>query len=139
MIAQRDRRGDGGVAFVATRGGEPTEREVTTVVPGAAERARPSATVTPKPEPKPKPPAVAARQGHVEVYNNSGITGLAGEVAEQATDMGWKVVGSDNWYGTIPTNTVYYPAKLKRAAKRSPSTSGSSARRPPSTRCAATG
>ena len=55
---------------------------------------------------------------HVEVYNNSGITGLAGDVADEASGMGWKVVGSDNWYGTIPTNTVYYPAKLKQAGKQ---------------------
>ena len=30
---------------------------------------------------------------------------------------GWRVVGSDNWYGTIPASTVYYPAKLERAAR----------------------
>ena len=54
---------------------------------------------------------------YVEVYNNSGVTGLAGQVADRATDIGWKVVGSDNWYGTIPATTVYYPERLKRAAK----------------------
>jgi hypothetical protein len=54
---------------------------------------------------------------YVEVYNNSGITGLAGQVADRATTVGWQVVGSDNWYGTIPTTTVYYPQRLKAAAK----------------------
>ncbi len=39
-------------------------------------------------------------------------------MAEQASGIGWKVVGSDNWYGTIPTSTVYYPQKLKAAAKQ---------------------
>ena len=54
---------------------------------------------------------------YVEVYNNSGITGLAGRVAGKAADAGWQVVGSDNWYGTIPATTVYYPQRLKAEAK----------------------
>ena len=54
---------------------------------------------------------------YVEVYNNSGITGLAGQVADRAGDIGWQIVGTDNWYGTIPATTVYYPARLKEAAK----------------------
>jgi LytR cell envelope-related transcriptional attenuator len=54
---------------------------------------------------------------YVEVYNNSGITGLAGQYATSATDAGWQVVGSDNWYGSIPTSTVYFPPRLEAAAK----------------------
>ncbi len=54
---------------------------------------------------------------YVEVYNNSGITGLAGRYASTATDVGWQVVGSDNWYGTVPGSTVYYPARLEAAGK----------------------
>ena len=110
-----------GIAFVATRGGEPTEREVATVSqPNQSPSQSPSATPTktPKPKPTPEPPAVKRDSVHVEVYNNSGITGLAGEVADEASGMGWKVVGSDNWYGTIPASTVYYPAKLKEAGKQ---------------------
>ena len=38
-------------------------------------------------------------------------------MAQRAGDAGWQVVGADNWYGTIPSTTVYYPAKLERAAK----------------------
>jgi hypothetical protein len=64
-----------------------------------------------------KPP-VQRSKVYVEVYNNSGITGLAGQVASRASGIGWSVVGSDNWYGTIPTTTVYYPAQLKDAAKQ---------------------
>jgi hypothetical protein len=30
---------------------------------------------------------------------------------------GWKVVGTDNWYGSIPASTVYYPPRLKGQAK----------------------
>jgi hypothetical protein len=109
------------VAFVATRGGEPTEREVTTVSnPRPSETPTPTATPT-KDEPakpaKPAEPVVKRGKVYVEVYNNSGITGLAGRVADRATTVGWQVVGSDNWYGTVPTTTVYYPQRLKAAAK----------------------
>ncbi len=55
---------------------------------------------------------------YVEVYNNSGVTGLAGSVGAKVTGMGWQVVGTDNWYGTIPATTVYYPPKLKAAGKQ---------------------
>ncbi len=105
-----------GIAFVATRGGEPAEREVATVAREPGPSTSPSADPTPTKEPKPKP-AVKRGKVYVEVYNNSGITGLAGRVAERASGIGWQVVGSDNWYGTIPATTVYYPPELKRAAK----------------------
>ena len=94
------------------------------------------------PTTKPQADQARGRPGkvYVEVYNNSGVTGLAGEVAASATQAGWQVVGSDNWYGTIPASTVYYPPKLARAAaSRWPSTSASVVRRPPSTRCGSTG
>ncbi|GAW48557.1 MULTISPECIES: LytR C-terminal domain-containing protein [unclassified Nocardioides] len=105
------------VAFVATRGGEPTEREVTTVSnPRPSETPSPTPTATPTKD-KPAKPVVKRGKVYVEVYNNSGITGLAGRVADRATTVGWQVVGSDNWYGTIPTTTVYYPQRLKAAAK----------------------
>ena len=111
-----------GIAFVATRGGEPTEREVTTVARDAAPSESPSPTFKPSEKPakpeKPKPPKVQRGKVYVEVYNNSGITGLAGQVAGRASAIGWQVVGSDNWYGTIPATTVYYPAKLEAAAKQ---------------------
>lgn len=105
------------IAYVATRGAEPTEREVTTVS-GEAPTESPSPSFTPTKKPKPEPPAVQRGKVYVEVYNNSGITGLAGQVAEQATGMGWQVVGTDNWYGTIPSTTVYFPPKLKAAGKQ---------------------
>ena len=105
-----------GIAFVATRGGEPTEREVVPVSQPSQSPSAPTPTKTVKP--KPEPPAVKRGSVQVEVYNNSGITGLAGDVGAKAGGIGWKVVGSDNWYGTIPANTVYYPAKLKQAGKQ---------------------
>jgi LytR cell envelope-related transcriptional attenuator len=108
------------IAFVATRGGEPTEREVTTVARANQPSETPSAsmpTSMPTKKPEPVKPVVKRGKVYVEVYNNSGITGLAGEVSTQATTVGWQVVGVDDWYGTIPTTTVYYPQRLKAAAK----------------------
>ncbi len=106
------------VAFVATRGSEPTEREVTPVAqPTASTAPAPSETTEPSAKPKRKAPAVRRGQVYVEVYNNSGITGLAGRVGQRASEAGWQVVGSDNWYGTIPTTTVYHPKRLTAAAK----------------------
>lgn len=108
-----------GIAFIATRGGDPNEHEVATTV---ARESSPSPTSTastsPKPDPKPTRPAVRRGKVYVEVYNNSGITGLAGRVGDRAGGIGWKVVGTDNWYGTIPATTVYYPPRLKSAARQ---------------------
>lgn len=54
---------------------------------------------------------------YVVVFNNSNIKGLAGQTSARARNAGWNVVGSDNWYGTIDSSTVYYPARLHAAAK----------------------
>ena len=35
----------------------------------------------------------------------------------KAKTAGWNVVGSDNWYGTIDGTSVYYPPRLKAAAR----------------------
>jgi hypothetical protein len=107
-----------GVAYVATQGQEPTEREVTTVSRPAQPEASPSqAPPTKKAKPKKKEPVVKRGQVYVEVYNNSGITGLAGRIAAKASSAGWQVVGADNWYGTIPATTVYFPPRLRAAAE----------------------
>lgn len=106
-----------GIAYVATRGQEPTEREITSVS-RSEPSAPPSTKPTHKPDPKPDQPAVRRGKVYVEVYNNSGVTGLAGRVASTATDIGWQVVGTDNWYGgNIPASTVYYPKRLKAEAR----------------------
>jgi hypothetical protein len=103
------------VAFVATRGQGPAEREVALPVSSS-----PSVSVAPtiKPVPEKQKPAVDRGAVPVEVYNNSGEQGLAGSVADRASGIGWQVVGSDNWYGTIPTSTVYYPQRLRAAARQ---------------------
>lgn len=107
-----------GVAFVVTRDQGPTERQV--IAPAAAPSPTASASETPA-EPSPEPirtkPAVERGKIYVEVYNNTGITGLAGRAAGRATGAGWQVVGSDNWVGTIPATTVYYPQRLRAAGR----------------------
>ena len=105
-----------GIAFVATRDQAPTEREIT---PAAAPPSTSSPSATPvEPTKTPKPePVVNRGKVYVEVYNNSGITGLAGRVGDRAAGAGWQVVGSDNWVGTIPASTVYYPQRLKAAGR----------------------
>jgi hypothetical protein len=110
-----------GIAYVATRGADAGDREITTISQAETPKAEPSEKPTLAPH-KPRqikhePPAVDRSKVYVEVYNNSGITGLAGRVAARTSDAGWQVVGSDNWYGTIPATTVYYPQRLEAAAK----------------------
>jgi hypothetical protein len=107
-----------GAAFVATNG----EQAAPPAPAAATARSTPSAAgTTPAPVVTTRKPArkPAVRRGgtYVEVFNNSGISGLAGSTAARAQGAGWEVVGSDNWYGTISASTVYYPARLKAQAE----------------------
>ncbi len=61
-------------------------------------------------------PTVRRQDVYVSVYNNSNITGLAGTTSQRIVTAGWQVVATDNWYGTIPATTIYYPERLKDAA-----------------------
>jgi hypothetical protein len=49
----------------------------------------------------------------VDVYNNSGISGLAAQTAARLSGAGWNVAATDNWYGDIPADTVYFPRRLR--------------------------
>jgi LytR cell envelope-related transcriptional attenuator len=107
-----------GAAFVATSGHEEVkERPAATPVVARPSPSPTSTAPTPVLRKAPKKPVVRRGGTYVEVYNNSGISGLAGSTAARAQGAGWQVVGSDNWYGTIPASTVYYPARLHAAAK----------------------
>jgi hypothetical protein len=110
-----------GVAFVATNHGTedrpvPASAHVRSSATASPTR---SATVAPPVRVKhaKKKPVVKRGQTYVEVFNNSGIHGLAGSTAARAQGAGWQVVGSDNWYGTVDATTVYFPPKLQAAAK----------------------
>lgn len=112
-----------GVVFVATSG--DTEQPPVAAKPVTATPTLAPAPSSTAPEPviekkktkvRPKP-AVRRGEVYVEVYNNSGISGLAGSTASRISGAGWQVVGSDNWYGTIPQSTVYYPERLEAAAR----------------------
>jgi hypothetical protein len=106
-----------GVAFFVTRGHEPAEREITTVSqPETSATPTPTPTATPTPTRKPRP--IVRKKVMVEVFNNTPTKGLAAQVSEKTSSVGWQVVGADNWYGSVPATTVYYPAKLKREGKQ---------------------
>ncbi|MCY7395961.1 MAG: LytR C-terminal domain-containing protein [Nocardioides sp.] len=108
------------IAFFATRGGEPVERQVAITAretPASTPAVPAPAAVVPTPTKKAKP-VVQRAKVYVEVYNNSSVKGLAGTVAARVGDAGWQVVGADNWYGTISATTVYFPQRLEPEAKR---------------------
>lgn len=105
-----------GIAFVATRDSAPDEKQISTISQ-PQETTSPTATPTADKPAKPKKPKVERSKVYVVVFNNSNEPGLAGRVASQAGQIGWQVVGADNWYGTIPASTVYYPPRLERAGR----------------------
>jgi hypothetical protein len=49
----------------------------------------------------------------IDVFNNSGIADLAAQKANFLAGAGWNVAATDNWYGDIPVDTVYYPPRLR--------------------------
>jgi hypothetical protein len=106
-----------GLGFIATQSGDDTPDKVT---PAAhATPTAPSATVpesTPAAVPRKQKPAVRKAKVLVAIFNNSNVQGLAGKTGTRAERAGWTVAGTDNWYGTVDTSTVYYGPRLKAAA-----------------------
>ena len=105
-----------GIAFVATRDSAPQEKQISTISQPET-TSSPTADPTPTKPATPEKPKVDRSKVYVVVFNNSNVTGLAGKVAARASQIGWQVVGSDNWYGTIPASTVYYPQRLEKEGK----------------------
>jgi hypothetical protein len=107
------------VAWVATRHPAPTERQVSPAAQTSPSPAQESTYQPPKTShhraQRPTKPAVDRSKVVVSVFNNSHVTGLAALVAGRVAHAGWQVSGSDNWYGTIPASTVYYPPQLAKA------------------------
>lgn len=122
------------VAFVATRDAEPDEREITTSSASEESTDAPSTapadddgddattedpvqSEAPEKPKKTKPPVVRSEVG-VVVFNNTSIAGLAGEALARVQEIGWNGVAADNWYGTIPATTVYFPPGMRDAAQK---------------------
>lgn len=70
----------------------------------------------PTPTATPTPAAIIRSNFNVAIYNDSNIHGLAARTSTKAQTVGWKVVTTSQWYGTVATSTVYYPPKMKAAA-----------------------
>ena len=106
------------VAFVVTRGnGQGEEKVIPTAAVSTSPTAAPTTTAPAAPKTH-KPAPIKRGKVNVEVFNNSRVKGLAATVGDKAAKAGWNVVGADNWYGSIPATTVYYPARLKAAGKQ---------------------
>jgi LytR cell envelope-related transcriptional attenuator len=120
------------LAFVVTGGPDRGDEAAADPVSESTEPSDPpSESATTKPSEPAKTPSETAtttahpdrdrtgprRNAYVEIYNNSTVSGLANQTAAELQDAGWKVVGADNWYGDIPSSTVYYPTRLRDVAK----------------------
>ena len=114
-----------GLAFFTTDGDPERPAAATTVAAPQESRSRSAspapvrtekkATVEPRKEREEK--VLRRDTVYVSVFNNSNVSGLAASTAERIGAVGWQVVGSDNWYGTIPATTIYYPPRLQEAAR----------------------
>jgi hypothetical protein len=105
-----------GVAWFATRPHDTTHQAATPTAQHSPSAGH-STSVQAKHH-KPRKPAIDRSKTLVAVFNNSTVSGLAGRVATRTAQLGWQVVGSDNWYGTIPATTVYYPPRLAKAGRQ---------------------
>lgn len=54
----------------------------------------------------------------VYVFNQTPISGLAGQTGDKLESLGWDVVGVDNWIGNVPDDTVYFYSGDRAAADR---------------------
>jgi len=128
-------------AFVATRDADPKEREITpssssedntdvqtpdestdetgsTETTGTTDPSDPTDGTTTPDEPETTKPPVERSEVGVVVFNNTSITGLAGETLARVQEIGWNGLAADNWYGTIPATTVYFPPGMRDAAQK---------------------
>ncbi|MCW2839472.1 MAG: hypothetical protein JWR55_955 [Aeromicrobium sp.] len=90
---------------------EPTTSEPTTAEPTTAEPTPEPTKTTSEPEPE------VTRDSPVSVLNNTGVTGAARVFSGRVAAAGWRLGGVGNWSGSIPANTVYYPAGLQEQAQ----------------------
>ena len=116
-----------GVAFVSTNGETDQAPDTARPVTAAPSPTRPTETAKKTVvKEKPKKKAVRRDDVFVEVYNNSGIAGLAGSTADRIAGAGWQVVGSET--GTAPSPRAPSTSRTGSTTRRScsPRTSASS-------------
>lgn len=108
-----------GYAVISTGGDDavPVVHDVVQQKPPATTPSTPPPPPTHTPQRhQPKPDVVP--NVLVVVFNNTGVTGLADVKAAVLRDAGWSVAATDNWYGNIPEDTVYYPPQLEADAAK---------------------
>jgi hypothetical protein len=99
--------------------GSSTEQPPSSTAPPSSSSSSAPTTTTTKPggssSSLPAPPPGGDGNGEpgksqpVRVYNNSTVSGLASQAAEDLRAVGWNVVEVGNYpYGTIPTTSVYF-------------------------------
>lgn len=108
-----------GIFYAASGGAADDPTPAPVAAPETVRTPAPEPTATPTEATETRRAAPRVRRGavYVEVYNNSGVSGLAARTADSVRGAGWQVVGADNWYGTITASTVYHPPRLRAAAR----------------------
>jgi hypothetical protein len=109
-----------GLAFIATQPGDSAD----TVTPAARTKTHVKSVPDGLPTTLPATPGTTAKakpevkrgRYYVVVFNNSNVRGLAGKTGDRVERAGWRLVGTDNWYGTVDATTVYFPSGKKAAA-----------------------
>ncbi|GGO92258.1 hypothetical protein GCM10011584_28240 [Nocardioides phosphati] len=104
-----------GIALIATHDSGSGMEPVSAPDPTTSVSVHPTTSVSPTASVAPKP--VQRNEVNVEVYNTSSIKKLAARTAADAATLGWQVLGTDNWPGSVPAPTVYYGPRLEEAAK----------------------
>lgn len=98
----------------------PSPSVTPSVSPTVSPTPTPTPTVSPTVRPTPTTTSPTSRpvvRAKVVVLNQTRQTGLAARVAATLRREGWTVTGIGNWYGTVPSTTVYYPAGKEAAAR----------------------
>ena len=109
------------LAFLITASPDRSDQAVGSPLPSAPTQGQEKEPV--ESPPATQPPDEPAKKkatrprAYVEVFNNSGFTGLAATAASELGGAGWDVIGTDDWYGDIPQSTVYYPQRLRAQAE----------------------
>jgi hypothetical protein len=112
-----------------TRPSAATQPTITAPAPTTPTTPTTTTTTTKHPSADKHPPP-AVPKILIDVYNNSGVEGLAAKQATFLQGAGWNVAATDNWYGDIPDNTVYFPPKRQADAAKLADVLGYSRLRP---------